>query len=323
MSRKYSAKEGVLLSVVVAVYREEKGVHELNSRLHKALSEITDAFEIIYVDDRSPDNSWLSLKTIQAQHPKVRIVRFVRNSGQHAALSAGIQLTRGEYVVLMDCDLQDPPEVIPKLFAAITLQPETYVVYVRRKGRKHNPIKRLSSRLFYTILRLLSGIPFDPEVGTFRIMHCKVADAYGELTEKNKFVAGIFSWMGFKEAYIDVEHAQRKYGVSTYSLRKLMRLAKLGILSSSIRLLSIGIYLGVICSGIAFLLGIYFIINYIVNDISIIGYSSLIVSLYFIGGLILLVLGIIGEYLGQTYLQVQNRPDFLIEKDISNWDTTS
>jgi glycosyltransferase involved in cell wall biosynthesis len=303
------------ISVVIPVYKEGEPLRILCERLVAALSELVTSFEVILVDDRSPDHSWLVMKDIASGNPRVRIARLARNFGQHSALTAGLSLATGRYIVMMDCDQQDSPEDIPALYHKIR-NSEAKIVFARRKNRKDSGFKRWTSQLFNNMLELLSGIRFDSEIGTFRIMEKFVAETYLSMPEKNRFIGGMFFWLNFHSDYLDVEHRKRFAGTSNYNLRRLLKLARLGILSSSTKLLSMGIYLGLISSVTSVGFGLYFIGMKLLFNVPF-GYSSIIVSVFFVGSIIMLILGIIGEYLREIFEEVKGRPNYIIEESIN------
>ena len=304
------------LSVVVTIYNAEKSLPELTERLIKVCSGLTDEFEIIYVDDRGPDNSWIVLNKLSEQFNSVKCIRFNRNFGQHTAISAGLHHAAGQYVVMMDGDLQDEPEIIDSLYEQIKMG-NSQIIYVRRIDRKDSSSKRISSLVYNYVFSKLSGIKSDPKIGTFRIMTKKVVDSFCQFPEVNKYIGGVFYWMNFAPAYLDAEHKGRKYGKSNYTLGKMIKLATNGIVSYSNKPLTLSIYFGLICSCLSFLMGLIFIIRKIVFDISITGYSSIIVSIYFLSGIILMVLGIIGKYIAMIYEQSRSRPEYLIEDTLN------
>lgn len=304
------------ISVVITVFNEEKTIPELIGRLKQALLLVSPDYELIFIDDGSRDLSWKALKAAAKEDKRIKAARMSRNFGQHNAITAGIRMSNGNYVVLMDGDLQDEPEVIPQLYKAIQSSGNE-IVYVRRINRKDSAMKIFFSGLFYKFFSFISGMKTDSSVGTFRIMTRLVRDSYTDFKEVNKYVGGIFYWMDFESGYLETEHRERGSGRSAYSLSMLMKLARNGIVSFSNKPLNLAVYLGFICAFGSLLLGIYFILRKIFLHVSLTGYSSLIVSIYFTGGTILLVLGIIGQYIGQVYDQSKGRPEYLFREKIN------
>ena len=304
------------LSVVVTIYNAEKSLPEMTERLQKVCSQITNDFEIIYVEDRSPDMSWKILVQLARENANVKCLRFSRNFGQHTAISAGLHRAKGAIVVMMDGDLQDEPETILDLYSQIK-KGENQIIYVRRMDRKDSASKKLSSRLFNFVFSKLSGINSDPTIGTFRIMTAKVVESFCRFPEVNKYIGGVFYWMNFQPGYLEAEHKERKYGKSNYTLIKMIRLATNGIVSFSNKPLTLSIYFGFFCALVSFLLGSFFLVRKIIFDISITGYSSIIVSIYFLSGIVLMVLGIIGKYIAMIYEQSRARPEYLVEEALN------
>lgn len=304
------------ISVIITIYNAERTIPELIQRLQHSLATISEDYELIFIEDRGKDDSWKALKQFAAQDGRIKIARMARNFGQHNAITAGLHLAKGNYFVIMDGDLQDEPEIIPSLYQQIR-ETGKEIIYVKRVNRKHSGFKKFTSRLYYKIFRLLSDIKTDPDVGAFCMGTKLVRESFCKFGEVNKFIGGIFYWMNFDHGYLEAEHAARKEGKSNYNLAKLTRLAFSGIVGFSNKPLNIAIYLGFISSISSLVMGVYFMLRKILLDVKITGYTSIIVSLFFIGGLILFVLGIIGQYIGQIYEQTKRRPEFLLQEKIN------
>jgi dolichol-phosphate mannosyltransferase len=304
------------ISVVVTIYNAGTVIPELIKRIKDSLSSFTNDYEIILIEDRGGDNSWQLLKEAALKDKRIKVARMARNFGQHSAISAGLTMATGNYVILMDGDLQDKPEVIPELYKKIK-ETNKEIIYVKRINRKDSEFKKRTSRTFYKLFSKFSGIKTDPSVGTYRIMTKLVCESFCQFKEVNKYVGGIFYWMNFDSDYHEAEHQQRLVGKSNYNLNKLLRLAFNGMLSFSNKPLNLAIYLGFISSFGSILLGIYFILRKFILHVNVTGYSSLIVSIYFIGGLILFVLGIIGQYIGRIYDQSKARPEYILQEKIN------
>ncbi|HLP44396.1 MAG TPA: glycosyltransferase family 2 protein [Candidatus Kapabacteria bacterium] len=304
-----------MISVVIPIYRNEPFIDGLYSRLTDNISAITVDFEIIFVDDRSPDNSWKLIARIAEKDRRVKGIRFPRNFGQHFAIIAGVAHSSGDWVVVMDGDLQDRPEEIINLYNKAL---EGYdVVFARRQIRKDNLYIKLCSRMFYKFFDFLVGSKSDATVANFGIYSRKVIVNFNKLREHSRLFPLFINWLGFKTAYIDVEHAQRSTGKSAYTIKKKMALALDTIISMSNKPLKISIKIGLLLSFLSFLYGVFMIIKYLVWGIPVIGWTSLIVSLYFIGGLILSTLGILGIYIGKIFDEVKNRPIYVIDETIN------
>lgn len=301
-----------LLSVVIPVYKAEKCLGELYSRLVVALESISADFELILVEDCGGDGSWRLISELARRDPRVRGIQFSRNFGQHYGITAGLDYCRGDWVVVMDCDLQDRPEEIPRLYAKAL---EGYEVVLARRGKRQDPkLKRLTSWLYYKIFSYLSDMKYDGETGNFRIVSRKVVESYRTMREQLRFFGGIVAWMGFPTASIDIEHNERFAGTSSYSFAKLWRLASETIIAYSDKPLRLSIRFGFLISSTAFMYGAYIIYRALAHGVPIVGWSSLIVSLYFIGGIIISILGIMGIYLGKTFDEAKRRPLYIVNE---------
>lgn len=302
-----------LLSVVSPVYKAERILPALCERLEAALLEITTDYEIILVCDGSPDRSWEVMQTLVRRHPHLTIVKLSRNFGQHYAMTAGLDLARGDWTVVMDCDLQDPPEAIAQLLAKAQ---EGYdIVIAKRLNRRHRWWKRVSSRLFFKIFQLLSGLPLDASVGSFRIMHRSVVDGFCSMREAYRMFAGLIEWLGFRTAYVDVQHAARYEGESSYDFTRLMRMALDGMISFSNRPLYISVGAGLVLSLCAGAYGSYLLLRYfLIGDYGVAGWLSTITATAFLGGLVLLNQGVLGIYLGRLYNQAKGRPLYVVAR---------
>jgi len=298
------------LSIVIPVYKAEDCLHELYRRLVAALETITPDFECILVEDCGGDGSWEIIEQLAAQDARIRGIQFSRNFGQHYGITAGLDYCRGEWVVVMDCDLQDRPEEIPRLYAKAQ---EGYdVVLARRTNRKDGMNKQLSSRMFYHLFNYLTEMDYDPSVGNFRIMSAKVVQNCNQMRECLRFLPGIVNWLGFPAAKIEVEHASRFAGESTYTFRQLLKLGTDTIIAYSDKPLRMSIHFGFGIAIASLLAGIALLLYASLFDIPIMGWSSLIISLYFLGGIIIGNLGIIGIYLGKTFDETKRRPLYII-----------
>lgn len=302
----------MLISVVSPVYKAESIVDELVSRIKEAVSKITPDFEIILVEDGSPDNSWNAIKQNCKKDKRVKGVKLSRNFGQHQAVTAGIDYCNGQWVIIMDCDLQDLPEEIPKLYAKAL---EGYdVVLARRKERKDSLFKKLSSLIFYKVFNYLSGLNYDYHVGGFRIISKRVVEKFRLMREQPRYFNALIEWMGFPTASVDVEHGRRIEGKSNYNFGKLLKHSLDAIISNSEKPLVISTRIGFIMSFVSFLIGAFLLLRALFVGSPVSGWSSLIVSLYFLSGVIITVLGILGIYLGKTFSMVKNRPLYIVHK---------
>jgi dolichol-phosphate mannosyltransferase len=273
------------------------------------------SFEILLVNDGCPANSWEAILTVAAQDTRVKAINLSRNFGQHYAIAAGVHHAAGNWVVVMDCDLQDCPAEIPKLYRKAL---EGYdIVYALRQER-HDPwAKRLLSRGFSVIYNLLSDVPIDPQACNFSIASRQVIDEYGRLKELNRSYHLLLRWLGFSTTYVPVEHSRRFRGQSAYNLRRGFLLAVESITSQSNKPLVLAIRAGFLMSASALAIGIIYIVRYLRHGIGVTGWTSVIVSIYFIGGLILANMGVLGLYLGKVFNETKARPLYVIRETVN------
>lgn len=309
-----TAPEAPFISVVSPVYKAELILPVLCERLTSVLTEMTDRFEIILVCDGSPDNSWSVMQELVREYPHLKIVNLSRNFGQHYALTAGLDLVSGDWTVVMDCDLQDRPEDIPRLFAK--LDEGFDMVVARRINRQHKWWKRATSRMYFKVFNLLSGLKLDGSVGNFRIMSRGVVDSFCSMRESYRMFAGMIDWVGFRSGYIDVQHSERYEGESSYDLARLVRMAMDGMISFSNRPLYISIGLGMGLSLLSTIYGSYLIVRHLLSPetFGVPGWLTTVTTTTFIGGLLLLNQGVIGIYLGRLYNQAKRRPLYIVDK---------
>lgn len=288
---------------------------ELVSRIEASVSTITDDYEIIFVNDASPDESWAGITRICAQDKKVKGINLSRNFGQHYAISAGLSKVSGEWTVVMDCDLQDRPEEIPNLYAKTR---EGFdIVYARRVARKDKFMKRLSSTIFHLVLDYFAGTKSDKTISNFGIYKNTVILEFNRMPEKARSFKSLINYLGFKKTAIEVEHAERVVGGSTYNISKLLKLSFDIIISNSNKPLRMATTTGFIMAFVSFLLAIYNLLAKLVGIIEVPGYTTTVFSIWFVGGLILFVLGILGLYIGKIFDQVKDRPIFVIKESLN------
>lgn len=300
------------ISVIIPVYKAEGCLEELYRRLNASLETLTADFEIILVEDCGGDRSWSMILDLARCDARVKGIQFSRNFGQHYGITAGLDHCDGDWVVVMDCDLQDRPEEIPRLYAAAL---EGYDVVLARRGRRNDPLlKRCTSWLFYKIFSYLADMDYDGETGNFRIISRKVVESFRTMRERLRFFGGLVAWMGFPTASIDVQHDERFAGQSTYTFRKLWKLASETIIAYSDKPLRLSIRFGFAISALAFAYGSYIIYRALFHGASITGWSSLIVSVYFLGGIVVSLLGMIGVYLGKAFDEVKQRPLYILRR---------
>jgi len=302
----------VHISVVSPVYRAEKILPELADRIKRSLEKITNSYEIILVEDCGPDQSWSKIEQLSKIYPEIKGIKLSRNFGQHYAITAGLDYAKGEWIVVMDCDLQDQPEEIEKLYQKAN---EGYdIVLARRHSRKDGFFKKLGSKAFYRTLGYLTGSEQDETVANFGIYSRKVIDAVCSMRETIRFFPTMVKWVGFKSVKIDIEHSSREEGKSNYNLKKLLNLALDIILAYSDKPLRLLIKTGLLISFGSILFSILTLIRWYNGTIFELGYTSLIISIWMLSGFIVSTLGIVGLYLGKTFEAVKKRPIYIIEK---------
>ncbi len=290
-------------------------VAELVRRNVESLCSLTDDYEIILVNDASPDNSWSEIVRQCAENPRVKGINLSRNFGQHYAITAGLRYATGEWVVVMDCDLQDRPEEIPNLYRKA--QEGFDIVYARRAVRKDGFVKKSTSALFYRVFRRLSGMESDKAVANFGIYHKRVIEEFNRMPEQSRFFPSQIRYLGFKDTAIDVEHSERSEGKSSYSLMKRFKLGFDVVVSNSNKPLRFAVGLGFCMSALSFLLALYNVIAKWAGVIQVPGYTTTVFSIWFVGGLLLLVMGIMGLYIGKIYDQVKGRQLFIVKDKVN------
>ncbi|MBI4689212.1 MAG: glycosyltransferase family 2 protein [Nitrospirae bacterium] len=301
------------LSIIIPIYNEEENIAELSGRLADVLEKLG-TFEIIFVDDGSKDESWKIIRDIHEKDSRIKGLGFSRNFGHHTAITAGLDYANGNAVILMDGDLQDIPEEIPRLWKKFN---EGYdLVYGIRKEKKDSMFKNISSHIFWWLINSLSGIDIPRNQTLLRIFDRKILNVLKDMRERARFIHGMIAWTGFRTTLQEVEHAPRKHGVSKYNVVKLFRLAFNAITSFSTLPLRLATYFGILSAGIGFFIGLFFIYKKIFLGIPVLGYASIIVAILFMGGIQLLILGVIGEYLGRVYQEVQARPIYIVREEL-------
>lgn len=302
------------LSVIVPVYNAVECLEELHERLLSSCQPLSSDFEMILVEDGGLDGSWEAIQALSRKDRRVKALRFSRNFGQHYAITAGLDHCDGDWVVVMDCDLQDPPEDIPRLYEKAR---EGYDVVLARRVRREDPFfKRCCSFFFYKILGYFSEIPFDHRVGNFRILSRRVVESIRPLREQLRFLGGLVQWAGFKTGFVDTAHAKRLKGRSSYSLFRSWKLAVHSLIAYSDKPLRMFVRIGFFISAGSFACGLFIVAKYFLFQTPVMGWSSLIVSLYFLSGIIIAVLGVIGIYLGKTFDEAKRRPLYVVESRI-------
>lgn len=301
------------LSIVVPVFNEEKSIQLMHNRLVNAIGSITANFEIIFVNDGSKDNSFFELVRLSKVDSRVRYINFSRNFGHQIAVTAGLDHSKGSAVVIIDGDLQDPPEVIPEMYAKHKEGFE--VVYGQRIKRKgEGLLKKITAKYFYRILKKITNVEIPVDTGDFRLIDRKIVKNLKNMPEQNKFLRGQIAWLGYRQTSVFFERDERKFGETGYPFPKMLKFALDGITGFSDVPLQFVTKTGVFISLFSFLIIIYAVFSHFVLEQTITGWTSLIISSMFIGGVQLMSVGIIGEYISRINKNVQNRPLYIIDE---------
>lgn len=298
------------LSVVIPVYNEQMNIEPLYKRLSEVLAGMGKNYEIIYVNDGSRDTSLSILHQLSALDAHVKYIDFSRNFGHQLAISAGIEKANGEYIVVMDGDGQDPPELLPELYDK-ALQGFQVVYAKRRKRDGESFLKKFTAKMFYRLLAKITSIEIPVDTGDFRIIHRKIQQVLLRMPEQHKYIRGQISWIGFNQTFLEYDRAERMAGETKFTYKKMIRFALDGISSFSVWPLKIATIGGFVVSGISFLLILYTLYQKFFGEV-VPGWASMNIAILFIGGIQLLGIGILGEYLGRVSENVKNRPHYII-----------
>lgn len=306
----------VVLSVVVPSFNEESVIRETHDRLVSALGEIPDVdFEVVHVDDGSSDATLEILREIQGADGRARVVALSRNFGHQIALTAGLEYACGDVVAVIDADLQDPPAVIAEMVERWRAGADV-AFGVRSVRHGESASKRALSRAFYRVINRLSEVPMPLDTGDFRLMDRRVVDALLAMPEQSRFVRGMVAWIGFRQEGVHFQRAPRRAGSTKYSFGKMVRLATDGILSFSVIPLRLATYLGFAASALALAGIVYALVLRLVTEVWVTGWTLLFIAMLFLGGVQLLVLGVIGEYLGRAYGELKRRPLYFVKEEL-------
>jgi len=309
-------EENPVISFVSPVYKAEKILKKLVGEIQNVMLVINQPYEIILVDDRSPDSSWSIMKQLSSEHDEIKSIRLSRNFGQHPAIMAGLSLVKGNWIVVLDCDLQDQPKEVLKLYNKAK---EGFdIVLAKRKNRQDSFIKKLSSLFFAKIYGFLTDSSFNSEIANFGIYNKKVIIETLRMGDYIKSFPLFINWIGFNKCCIEVEHGLRANSKSTYTWSKLIELALNTIISFSNKPLKIFIKSGLLISLFSFFVGVYNLYLSMNGKIEVLGYSSIIISIWFLSGIIITIIGITGIYIGKIFDQVKKRKSYIIDKIISN-----
>lgn len=305
----------MLLSIISPIYKGEKMLEELVTRIESSVETFTKDYEIILVNDCSPDNSWEKITDICGQDKKVKGVNLSRNFGQHYAITAGLAKSSGEWVVVMDCDLQDRPEEIPNLYKKAQEGYDT--VFAQRVERKDKFTKRMSSTVFNAVFAYLTDQTQDKTVGNFGIYNSKVINSVLSMGDSVRWFPIMVKWVGYKIGYIPVEHAERGEGKSSYSLRKLLSVASDNMIAFSNKPLRLMLQFGFGVVIVSLLIALFYLIRYLSGGIAVDGFTTMVISMWLLGGIMIMLIGVTGIYIGKIFDKAKDRPIYIIRDQIN------
>lgn len=309
---KPATEQSVTLSVIVPVYNEQDMLPLFHFELSQVLSQLTaENAEVVYVNDGSLDNSWQTMLTLDAGHASIQCLNLSRNFGKEAALTAGLDKAKGQCVIILDADLQDPPRLIPQMLQAWRQGAD--VVNMQRLNRAgESRFKLFCAQSYYWLLDQLSDLPVAQNVGDFRLLSRRVVDHIKALPERNRYMKGIMSWPGFKQTTLTFDRPARAAGETKWTFFQLLKLGLSGITAFSVKPLKIASWLGGLISASAFVLGLWIMLKTLIYGDPVAGYPSLVLLMLFLGGIQLLTIGILGEYIGRIFVEVKGRPIYLL-----------
>jgi len=314
-------KKQPVYSVVVPAYNEQEVIKVTYDRLTKVMKDMGEPYELIFINDGSKDSTAGLIAEFCENDASVKLINFSRNFGHMPAISAGMEHAKGQAIFVIDADLQDPPEVFPEM--AAKWKEGYHVVYGKRTKRKGESVfKKLTAKIFYRFLRQMTSVDLPPDTGEFRLIDRKVCDVVNSLPEKSRYIRGLVSWVGFKQIPVEYVREKRYAGVTKYPLRKMISFAMDAITSFSYKPLRFATTIGIFISLLSFMYILYVIYQYFFTDRTITGWASTIAAILFTQGIVLVLLGLMGEYIGRIYKEIQNRPNYIIqeiiEKDTEN-----
>jgi glycosyltransferase involved in cell wall biosynthesis len=310
----------MLISIIIPCFNEEKVIRDTYRRLSAALdNQAPVQYELLFIDDGSTDGTQRILRELTRDDPRVNLIKFSRNFGHQPAVSAGIRRCRGDLAVIIDADLQDPPEIIPEMIQQL-LATESNVVYGVRKCRKGETFfKRLTARLFYLVLNRLSEVPLPLDTGDFRVIDRKIINQFNRLRENNKYIRGLISWMGFKQTPFYYERDPRFAGSTKYTLKKMIHFASIGVFYFSKKPLKIATTFGFLSVAAGLLLSIWIFYSKLARpEYSVSGWTSIILLVIYSGGVQLLTIGILGQYIGSLFDEIKARPEYILDEEVIN-----
>ncbi len=306
----------VVFSVIIPVFNEEAIIGELHRRLTAVMNSLGEPYELLFINDGSRDGSLAGMREMVGRDPHVRVLDFARNFGHQIAITAGMDHARGQAVVIIDADLQDPPEVIPELVARWREGYQVvYAVRARREGETF--FKKATASLFYRLIRRITNVDIPVDTGDFRLMDRQVVDALGTIREKHRFVRGLVSWVGFRQVGVPYVRHERMAGETKYPLKKMLKFAFDGITSFSFLPLQMATYLGFAVSGLSFLVICWVLFQKLIGRQPLEpGWASVMTAVLFLGGVQLITIGLIGEYVGRIYDEVKERPLYILNEEL-------
>jgi polyisoprenyl-phosphate glycosyltransferase len=308
-------KKEINISIVSPVYSSPETLKELCDRLIKTLELINCNFEIILVNDCSPQDDWEIIKELASNDVRIKGINLSRNFGQHYAITAGLEFAKGEWIVVMDCDLQDNPEEVINLYNKAI---EGYdIVFAQRIKRNDNFLKKMYSKCFYEIFSFLTGTEQDNTIANFGIYNKKAIKAILGMGDYIRYFPTLVQWIGFTKTKIEVEHSRRTTRKSSYTLKSLTRLAFNNMIAFSDKPLKITVFIGIGIVIVSIIMSIWVLKEYFVNNILVSGYTSLILSIWFLSGCIIFILGVVGLYIGKTFEQTKKRPLYIVKNKIN------
>jgi len=315
-------KNQPVYSVVIPAYNEQEVIKVTYDRLTKVMKEMGESYELIFINDGSKDSTAELIAEFCENDSSVKLINFTRNFGHMPAISAGMEHAKGQAIFVIDADLQDPPEVFPEM--AAKWKEGYHVVYGKRTKRKgESAFKKLTAKIFYRFLRRMTSVDLPPDTGEFRLIDRKVCDAVSNLPEKSRYIRGLVSWVGFKQIPVEYVREERFAGVTKYPFRKMLAFAMDAVTSFSHKPLKLATGLGFSISFISFLYILYVIYQRYFTDRTVDGWASTIAAILFTQGIVLMILGLMGEYIGRIYKELQNRPNYIIQEIIEKPDEDS
>ncbi|MDR2570736.1 MAG: glycosyltransferase family 2 protein [Oscillospiraceae bacterium] len=310
-----------IYSVVIPVFNEQEVIAEAYKRLTDVMVSMGEAYELVFVNDGSNDRTGQMIAELCANDASVRLINFTRNFGHMSAITAGMEYARGQAIFIIDADMQDPPEIFPQM--AAKWKEGYHVAYGKRIKRKGESVfKRMSAKFFYKFIRRMTSVDMPPDTGEFRLIDRKVCDAVNKLPEKSRYIRGLVSWVGFKQIPVEYVREERFAGVTKYPLRKMVTFAMDAVTSFSYKPLKLATMLGFSISLFSFLYILYVIYQRFFTEQTITGWASTMAAILFTQGIVLMILGLMGEYIGRIYTELQNRPSYIV-MEIIEQDNTS